>query len=89
MNIEFTETFEKKTAQLIKKNQQLRIVFKKQFNLFAINPFYPSLRLHKLQGKRSEQYALWITGDLSALGVKSKSKENTYVFFDIVTHDEY
>lgn len=89
MNIEFTEIFERKASQLIKRNPQLRTVFKKQFNLFSVNPLYPSLRLHKLKGKRSQQYALWITGDLRALAIKSKSKENTYIFFDIVTHDEY
>lgn len=89
MNIEFTDEFKKKTQQLLRKNPQLKSPFKKQFTLFRINPFHPSLRLHKLKGSRSEQYAIWIKGDLRALSIKSKVHPETYIFFDLVTHDEY
>lgn len=89
MNVEFTDEFKKKAQQFIRKNPQLKSSLKKQFTLFKINPFHPSLRLHKLKGKRSEQYALWIKGDLRALSIKSKTHTATYIFFDIVTHDEY
>ena len=89
MNIEFTDEFKKKTQQFIKKNPQLRSSFKKQLTLFKINPFHPSVRLHKLKGTRSEQYAIWIKGDLRALAIKSRTHTETYIFFDLVTHDEY
>ena len=89
MNIEFTDEFKKKTQQFIRKSPQLKSSFKKQLALFKLNPFHPSLRLHKLKGSRSEQYALWIKGDLRALSIKSKTHTETYIFFDTVTHDEY
>jgi mRNA-degrading endonuclease YafQ of YafQ-DinJ toxin-antitoxin module len=89
MNIEFTESFKRKIQKLKSKDPQLISSLKKQFKLFASNPYYPSLRLHKLQGKRSEQYAIYIKGDLRALFIKSKQVEDTFIFFDLVTHDEY
>lgn len=89
MNIEFTDSFKKKTQQLGRKNPQFKTVLKKQLSLFKLNPFHPSLRLHKLKGSRSEQYAMWIKGDLRALSIKSRTHKDTYIFFDLVTHDEY
>lgn len=89
MKIEFTDAFKKKIQQVIRKNPHLQSAFKKQFNLFKSNPFHPSLRLHKLKGTRSEQYAIWIKGDVRALSIKSTTNSDTYIFFDVVTHDTY
>lgn len=89
MNIEFTDEFKKKTQQVVRKNPPLKHFLKKQLTLFKTNPFHPSLRLHKLKGSRSEQYAIWIKGDLRALSIKSKTHNDTYIFFDLVTHDRY
>lgn len=89
MNIELTESFKKKVQKLVKKDFDLKLALKKQFNLFKSNPLYPSLHLHRLQGKRSEQYAIKIKPDLRALSIKSRDNKDTYIFFDLVTHDEY
>ena len=89
MDIELTDLFKKKAQKLIQKDPTLSSILKKQFNLFKSNPLYPSLHLHKLQGKRSEQYAIKIKSDLRALSIKSKDSKDTYIFFDLVTHDEY
>lgn len=89
MNIEFTHAFEKKIKQLCQKNPNLNSSFKKQLNLFKINPSYPSLRLHKLKGARSQQYAIWIKDDLRAIVIKSITRPDTFIFFDVVSHDEY
>jgi mRNA-degrading endonuclease YafQ of YafQ-DinJ toxin-antitoxin module len=86
MNFSLTQGFQKKAQKLCKKDPQLRQALAKQFSLFQENHLHPSLRVHKLKGKRSEQYAIWIIGDLRALGVKS---EDEYVFFDLVNHDQY
>lgn len=89
MNIEFTDAFQNKVRKLIKKDPGLRAILQKQFHLFQSNPTYPSLHLHKLIGKRSEQYAVSIQGDLRALAIKSRHKKDTFIFFDLVTHDDY
>lgn len=86
MKLYFTADFEKKVAKLIRKYPQLKEQFKKQFSLFNRDQSHPGLRLHKLKGKRSEQYAIWILGDLRALAIKNHDE---YIFFDLVTHDKY
>lgn len=89
MRIEFTNSFKKKVRKLSKKNPDLKTALIKQLQLFIDNPIHPSLRLYKLQGSRSEQLAIWIKGDLRALSIKSKTIKDTFVFFDLITHDEY
>lgn len=86
MNFSLTQSFQKKAQKLCKKDVQLRQSLAKQFSLFQENHHHPSLRLHKLRGKRSEQYAIWIIGDLRALGIKNNEE---YIFFDLVNHDQY
>ena len=86
MNFSLTQDFQKKAQKLCKKDVQLRYALSKQFSLFQENYQHPSLKLHKLKGKRSEQYAIWIIGDLRALGIKNNEE---FVFFDLVTHDQY
>lgn len=86
MNFRFTQQFERKARKLIQKNPGLRQQLTKQFSLFAQNPHYSSLRLHKLQGKRSTHYAIWVRGNLRAVCVLV---DGVYVFFDLVTHDQY
>lgn len=89
MNIEFTDSFRKKIKKISRKNPDFKTALIKQLKLFKNNPLHPSLRLHKLKGARSEQLAIWIKGDLRALSIKSRTIKDTYVFFDLITHDEY
>jgi proteic killer suppression protein len=86
MTIAFTEEFTKKVSKLTHKDPLLKKKFLKQIELFQQNPLHPSLKLHKLKGQRSKEYAIWIEGDLRALCIPT---EETYVFFDLVTHDKY
>ncbi len=86
MTIYFTTSFQKKASKLIEGDLQLQKKLKKQFKIFQQNPHHLGLRLHKLKGKRSEQYAIWIESNLRALAIKD---EETYTFFDLVTHDQY
>jgi mRNA-degrading endonuclease YafQ of YafQ-DinJ toxin-antitoxin module len=86
MTVAFTTSFQKKAKKLIDGNPQLRKKLQKQFKMFQQNPNHLGLRLHKLQGKRSEQFAIWIEGNLRALAIKNV---DTYTFFDLVTHDQY
>jgi mRNA-degrading endonuclease YafQ of YafQ-DinJ toxin-antitoxin module len=82
----FTDTFNKQAKKLIKKNPQLRGKIAKQFKIFSTGDFHPSIKLHKLKGSRSSQYAIWIEGDLRAVSVKERG---VYVFFELAKHDEY
>lgn len=86
MTIHFTQDFRKKAAKLVKNNSKLQKRLKKQFSLFQQNPAHAGLRLHKLKVSLSEQYAIWIEGDLRALAIK---EGEVYTFFDVVNHDQY
>lgn len=73
MNLHFTNSFQKKVRKLLKKDPGLRKDLKKQFKLFEINPHHPSLKTHKLKGKRSIQYSVWIKSNWRALAIKNKA----------------
>jgi mRNA-degrading endonuclease YafQ of YafQ-DinJ toxin-antitoxin module len=82
----YTEAFKRKAAKLKNKNPLLDKTFRKQFNRFKENPYHAGLRLHRLKGERSSQYAIRIGGDLRALAIK---EGNAYIFFELVKHDQY
>lgn len=86
MNIYFSSRFIKKSKQLIKKDKNLKDSLDKQLSLFKTGPNHPSLKFHKLKGKRSKQLAIWIKEDLRALCIKDV---NDFVFIDLIKHDEY
>jgi mRNA-degrading endonuclease YafQ of YafQ-DinJ toxin-antitoxin module len=82
----YTESFKKMISKFKNKNPLLDKIFRKQFKRFKENPCHVGLRLHRLKGKRSSQYAIQIEGDLRALAIK---EDDAYIFFDLVKHDEY
>ena len=82
----FTDGFKKQANKACRKNPSLRKQLAKQFEIFSLGAYNPSIKLHKLKGKRSTHYAIWISGDLRAIAVKDK---NIYVFFELATHDQY
>ena len=64
MRLYFTSHFRRAVKQHCKKNPQLKTRIENQINFFRENILYPSLRIHKLKGKRSDQMAFWIEGNL-------------------------
>jgi len=86
MNIRTTAYFDKNLSKKIKKNPQLRTKVKKQVELLKENLRHPSLRLHKLSGKRAQEYSFWIEGNLRITFIIIN---NEILFTDIITHDEY
>ena len=86
MQIRTTAHFDKNLAKKIKKKPQLKNSFKKQVSLFRENLRHPSLKLHKLQGKRAQEYSFWIEGNLR---ITFMLIDNVIIFTDIITHDEY
>jgi mRNA-degrading endonuclease YafQ of YafQ-DinJ toxin-antitoxin module len=86
MNIRTTAYFDKNLSKKIKKNPQLKTNVKKQVELLKENLRHPSLRLHKLSGKRAQEYSFWIEGNLRITFIIIN---NEILFTDIITHDEY
>ena len=86
MEIRSTAHFDKNLSRKIKKNPQLKEKIKKQVELLRDNLKRPSLKLHKLAGKRAQEYSFWIEGNLRITFVVI---DNKIIFTDIITHDEY
>ncbi|MEK7525896.1 MAG: type II toxin-antitoxin system RelE/ParE family toxin [Patescibacteria group bacterium] len=86
MEFRSTPLFDKNLSKKLKKNPQLREKIKKQVDFLKTNFRHPSLKLHKLTGNRSEEYSIWIEGNLR---ITFKFKGNVVLFTDLVTHDQY
>ena len=84
--VAFTKGFKKQASKFCRKRPTLRKQLAKQFEIFSLGLHDSSIRLHKLKGKRSTHYAMWIEDDLRAIAVKDK---NIYIFFELTTHDQY
>lgn len=86
MNIRTTVYFDKNLSKKINKNPQLKTKIKKQIELLREDLRHPSLKLHKLSGKRAQEYSFWVEGNLRITFVII---DNIILFTDIITHDEY
>ena len=84
--IRTTSHFDQKVRKRIKMRSQLRQKTKKQVGLLKQNMRHPSLKLHKLTGKRAEEYSFWIEGDLR---ITFKFVDGAMLFTDLITHTEY
>lgn len=85
MHIQFSPELHKSLQQIVSKDQKLAQRIKKQLQLFALNPFHPSLRIHKLTGNMKNLWSLSINMKLRMLYFLED--DNAY-FVDIGTHDQ-
>ena len=86
MNIYYSDAFLRQIKKKYTKNPSLRKKVVKQVKLFKRDTNFPSLKTHKLTGKRSDQYAFWIEANLRIIFIYSGQD---IIFTDIVTHDQY
>ncbi len=56
----FTEYYEKRSKKFFKKHPELKEKYKKTIKFLKVDPFHPSLRLHKLEGSLREFYSVSI-----------------------------
>ncbi|KKS93503.1 MAG: Addiction module toxin, RelE/StbE family [Candidatus Collierbacteria bacterium GW2011_GWB1_44_6] len=86
MKIEYLPSFVKKLKKKVKSNPQLKPKLHKQITLLSKNIQHPSLKVHKLSGIRKEDFSFWIEDNLR---IVFKIIDDTIVFTDLITHDEY
>jgi mRNA-degrading endonuclease YafQ of YafQ-DinJ toxin-antitoxin module len=87
MEIIFTESYNKKAKKFIQKHPELESQYVKTLKLLELNPFHPSLRLHKLTGKFKEIYSISINL-LYRITLEFLIKNNQIIPIDIGSHDE-
>jgi toxin HigB-1 len=86
MKIKYSPYFVKRFQKRLVKNPHFKAKFSKQIKLVQTDLRHPSLKLHKLKGKRGDQYSFWIEGNLRILFIFI---DNCIYLTDIVSHDEY
>ncbi|MFA5948023.1 MAG: type II toxin-antitoxin system mRNA interferase toxin, RelE/StbE family [Candidatus Gracilibacteria bacterium] len=83
-SIHYSDAFK---AQFDKLQKEIQIKAVKTINLFRENPFYPSIRLHKLKGKL---YGLWsISLDLRYRIIFKITDDGVVLLVSIGTHAIY
>jgi len=58
--IVFTESYARRAVKFIRRHPQLLGQYEKTLKLLELNPFHPSLRLHKLRGSLADLYSVSI-----------------------------
>jgi mRNA-degrading endonuclease YafQ of YafQ-DinJ toxin-antitoxin module len=86
MNLIYSDHFKKRLQKRLEKNSQLRSKVAKQLKLLIQNSEHPSLKTHKLKGRRATEYAIWIVDNLRITFVVAA---DGLLLTDILTHDEY
>lgn len=86
MNVYPTSHFTRQLKQKVKKKPSLKSKIKQQLNLLLKQSNHPSLRFHRLKGKRLNQYSIWIESNLRITFLKEK---NNYILTSLITHDQY
>ena len=53
----FTESYTRRAVRFMRKHPDLRGQYEKTLQLLELNPFHPSLRLHKLKGRLGDLHS--------------------------------
>ena len=86
MKLAYSDHFKKRLKKQLNQNPPIRAKIEKQLLLLQKDIRHPSLKMHKLKGKRLNQFAIWIEGDIRITLILV---DQTMLLTDIITHDEY
>jgi len=82
-----TDKFKKKAAKLIKKTPKLKSKIESTLKILVENPFYPSLKSHKVNDSKGRQaFSSYVTGDLRILWDYSQNHIQVLDILDIGGH---
>lgn len=84
MNVSYSRKFLKNASKLSKK---LIILAEEKEALFRTDPYHPSLRTHKLNGKDKDSWAFWINYHYRIKFLFLS--DSRVLFLDIGPHDFY
>jgi addiction module RelE/StbE family toxin len=86
MKIYLSANYLKAHKKIVKKNPQLNKTIKNKLQVFLKNPNHPSLKLHKLKGKKIDLWSLTIKPDLKIIFIYYKNSE--IILTDIGSHNQ-
>ena len=82
-----TESYSKKVKKFLKKHPNMIERYMKTIKILETNPYHPSLRLHKLQGKLYSYHSVSINMEYRIL-IDFIIKNNEIIPIEIGTHNE-
>ncbi|MBN2895142.1 MAG: plasmid stabilization protein [Campylobacterales bacterium] len=83
----FTESYLKRLKKFLKRHPDVLERYAKTMEILELNPYHPSLRLHKLQGRLCELYSVSITMEYRIL-IDFIIQDEQIIPIDIGTHYE-
>lgn len=86
MKIAYSNHFKSRLKKRIDRDNKLKEKIGVRLKLLQSNLDDSSLKVHKLKGKRIDQYSFWIEGNLRITFIKIEGK---ILLTDIINHDEY
>jgi mRNA-degrading endonuclease YafQ of YafQ-DinJ toxin-antitoxin module len=82
-----TPTYDEAYKKLIKGDKELEKRAKKAVKLMRIDPFYPSLKSHKVNTKHfAKKWSSWVTSDLRIIWDFDEDKKEIILLFAIAKH---
>ncbi len=82
----FTHSYERKAAKFPGKHADLINRYRKTLELFRVNPFHPSLRLHGLKGRLKGLYSVSLSVQYR-ISIEFLVDKETVIPIDIGEHD--
>lgn len=82
-----TDIYLKKLTKFLKKHPNMVERYIKTVEILEVNPYHPSLRIHKLKGTICEFYSISINMEYRVV-IDFIIKENEIIPIDIGTHDD-
>lgn len=56
----FTQSYTRRAIRFLRRHPELKTQYRRTLELLEVNPFHPSLRLHKLKGRLADLHAVSI-----------------------------
>ena len=85
----YTKSYIRRATRFIKKHPELTGQYEKTLKLLELDPFHPSLRLHKLKGSLSEFHSVSINIGYR-ISIEFLLNEKTIIPVNVGSHeDEY
>ena len=82
-----TDEYKKRLKRFLKKHPDMFDRYAKSIHILELDPFHPSLRLHKLRGKLSDFHSISINMEYRVI-IDFIIKDNKIIPIDIGPHDD-
>ena len=83
----YTKSYLKRATKFAKRHPDLLIQYKKALKLLELNPFHPSLRLHRLSGSLSDLHSISINISYR-ITLEFLIEDGKIILVNVGSHDE-